>query len=85
MTEFILPRRGFFLFAAAAPFSVLAAAPPKKDPLRTWKCPETECGWIYDPAIGDPLGQVPPGIPFEDLSEDWMCPECGAPHYHWLP
>ncbi len=36
------------------------------------------CGYIYDPAEGDPDGNVPPGTPFENLPEDWKCPVCGA-------
>jgi len=36
------------------------------------------CGWIYDPAVGDPDNGVEPGTAFEDVPEDWVCPECGA-------
>ncbi|WP_437976235.1 rubredoxin [Sorangium sp. So ce295] len=36
------------------------------------------CGFIYDPAVGDPDTGVAPGTKFEDLADDWMCPECGA-------
>ncbi len=36
------------------------------------------CGWIYDPAKGDPANGVKPGTPFEDVPPDWVCPECGA-------
>ena len=36
------------------------------------------CGWVYDPALGDPEHNVPPGTPFEQLSNDWVCPECGV-------
>lgn len=36
------------------------------------------CGWIYDPAKGDPDNGVAPGTPFEELPEDWSCPLCGA-------
>ncbi|MEG0737311.1 MAG: rubredoxin, partial [Longicatena sp.] len=35
------------------------------------------CGYEYDPTIGDPENDVAPGTPFEQLSEDWVCPECG--------
>ena len=37
------------------------------------------CGWIYDPEVGDPDGGIKPGLPFEQLPEDWVCPVCGAP------
>ena len=36
------------------------------------------CGYIYDPAQGDPESNVPAGTPFEKLPEDWACPVCGA-------
>ena len=36
------------------------------------------CGYIYDPAKGDPDSGVAPGTPFESLPDDWVCPECGA-------
>ena len=36
------------------------------------------CGYIYDPAVGDPDADIPPGTAFEDLPEDWLCPDCGA-------
>ncbi len=36
----------------------------------------TNCGYIYDPAQGDPLSNIPPGTPFEELPEDWVCPIC---------
>ena len=38
----------------------------------------TVCGYIYDPAEGDPDNGVQPGTPFENLPEDWVCPVCGA-------
>ena len=36
------------------------------------------CGYVYDPEKGDPDNGVPPGTAFEDLSDDWVCPECGV-------
>ncbi|MBP7217096.1 MAG: rubredoxin [Candidatus Omnitrophica bacterium] len=41
-----------------------------------YKC--TVCGYIYDPAIGDPDHGVVPGTAFEKLPADWVCPECGV-------
>ena len=37
------------------------------------------CGYVYDPAQGDPDGGVAPGTPFENLPDTWVCPVCGAP------
>ena len=36
------------------------------------------CGYIYDPAKGDPDNGIDPGTAFETLPDDWVCPECGA-------
>ncbi|ACB83700.1 rubredoxin [Natranaerobius thermophilus] len=38
----------------------------------------TVCGWVYDPEQGDPDNGVKPGTAFEDIPEDWVCPECGV-------
>ena len=34
------------------------------------------CGYIYDPAVGDPDGGIAPGTAFEDIHNDWQCPIC---------
>jgi rubredoxin len=44
--------------------------------MKSWEC--TVCGYIYDPKIGDPDNGIAPKTMFEDLPEDWVCPECGA-------
>jgi rubredoxin len=36
------------------------------------------CGYIYDPAVGDPDSGIAPGTSFESLPEDWLCPVCGV-------
>jgi rubredoxin len=36
------------------------------------------CSHVYDPAEGDPSSDIPPGTSFEDLPDDWFCPDCGA-------
>ena len=36
------------------------------------------CGYIYDPEVGDPENGVPAGTAFEDLPDDWVCPDCGV-------
>lgn len=38
----------------------------------------TACGYIYDPAVGDPDVGIPAGTSFESLPEDWVCPVCGV-------
>ena len=49
-----------------------------KEDLKMAKYKCEVCGYIYDPAIGDPDSGVKPGTPFEALPADWMCPVCGA-------
>ena len=36
------------------------------------------CGYVYDPAVGDPDNGVEPGTAFEDLPADWVCPLCSV-------
>ena len=36
------------------------------------------CGYIYDPAVGEPEVGIVPGTAFEDLPDGWECPICGA-------
>jgi rubredoxin len=57
------------------PGSDMNAAP---DPIvfEQWIC--TCCGYVYDPATGDPQNGIPPGTPFEQLPADWHCPVCYA-------
>ena len=36
------------------------------------------CGYVYDPAKGDPDNGVKPGTAWEDVPATWVCPDCGA-------
>ena len=36
------------------------------------------CSHVYDEAQGDPDSGLAPGTRYEDIPDDWMCPECGA-------
>ncbi len=36
------------------------------------------CGYVYDPAEGDPDSGVGPGTKWDDVPDDWECPVCGA-------
>lgn len=36
------------------------------------------CGYVYDPAVGDPDSGISPGTAFNDLPDSWVCPVCGA-------
>ncbi len=41
-----------------------------------WIC--TCCGYVYDPAVGDPENGIPPGVEFVNLPPGWVCPLCKA-------
>lgn len=43
---------------------------------RVWEC--QICGWVYDEAKGWPEDGIAPGTRWEDIPDDWSCPECGA-------
>ncbi len=44
--------------------------------MKKWVC--TLCGYVYDPEVGDMDNGIQPGTKFEDLPDDWICPDCGA-------
>ncbi|HHH43195.1 MAG TPA: rubredoxin [Gammaproteobacteria bacterium] len=43
------------------------------------------CWYVYDPAQGDEVEQVPPGTPFTALPAHWRCPQCDAEADKFLP
>ncbi|MEM6581285.1 MAG: rubredoxin [Pseudomonadota bacterium] len=45
------------------------------DGFKKWEC--VICGFIYDEAEGLPEDGIPAGTKFEDIAEDWECPDCG--------
>ncbi|MBT4423794.1 rubredoxin [Candidatus Bathyarchaeota archaeon] len=49
----------------------------------SYKC--NICGYVYDPAVGDPDSGVAAGTAFADLPDDWVCPLCGAPKEEFSP
>ncbi len=43
---------------------------------KIWEC--LVCGLLYDEAKGWPEDNIPPGTRWEDVPEDWECPDCGV-------
>jgi len=41
-----------------------------------WEC--LVCGFFYDEALGRPEDGIAAGTRWEDVPEDWYCPECGV-------
>jgi rubredoxin len=44
--------------------------------MRKWQC--KVCGFIYDETKGLPDDGIPPGTLWEEIPEEWVCPDCGA-------
>lgn len=44
--------------------------------MRRWQC--FYCGYVYDETLGDPEHGLAAGTSYEDIPEDWVCPDCGA-------
>ncbi|MBB5705120.1 rubredoxin [Sphingopyxis panaciterrulae] len=44
--------------------------------MKKWMC--MNCGWIYEQEVGDPEGGIAPGTAWEDIPDDWKCPDCGS-------
>lgn len=42
---------------------------------RKYEC--VVCGFIYDEAEGLPDDGIPAGTKWEDIPDDWECPDCG--------
>jgi rubredoxin len=45
-------------------------------PFQKYQC--SACGYIYDEAVGDADGGIAPGTYWDDIPDDWVCPECGV-------
>jgi rubredoxin/molybdopterin converting factor small subunit len=45
---------------------------------------QCRCQYVYDPAKGDPTQGIPPGTPFADVPETWVCPLCGLAKSYFL-
>lgn len=43
------------------------------------------CWMVYDPKVGDPVWQIPPGTPFSQLPTHWTCPNCATEQSGFLP
>ncbi|MFT7244748.1 MAG: rubredoxin [Candidatus Azotimanducaceae bacterium] len=44
--------------------------------MKKWQC--IVCGFIYDEALGLPEEGLAPGTLWNDIPDDWCCPECGV-------
>lgn len=44
--------------------------------MKKYKC--IVCDFIYDEAKGLPEEGIAPGTRWQDIPDDWVCPDCGA-------
>lgn len=44
--------------------------------MKQWMC--GPCGMVYDEAEGLPAEGIAAGTRFEDIPDDWICPDCGV-------
>lgn len=52
-------------------------------PMKKYQC--TVCSYVYDPEQGDPDSGIEPGTAFEDIPDDWACPQCGVDKSQFEP
>lgn len=45
-------------------------------PYKKWEC--IVCGFIYDEEAGLPEEGIDPGTRWDDVPENWYCPDCGV-------
>lgn len=62
-----------------APTYIKEEEPEKKAAASGEKYKCKVCGYVYDPANGDPDSGIKPGTSFEELPDSWVCPVCAAP------
>ena len=52
-------------------------------PYRRFVC--QTCGYVYDEERGDPAAGLAPGTRWEDVPDDWSCPDCGTAKAYFAP
>ena len=46
--------------------------------MAAYRCPDPDCGYIYDETEGNPREGFPPGTPWSAVPDGWNCPDCGV-------
>ena len=44
--------------------------------MKKWEC--QICGFVYEEEHGLPEEGIAPGTAWDDVPDDWCCPDCGA-------
>ncbi|MGP1373357.1 MAG: rubredoxin [Almyronema sp.] len=51
--------------------------------MKKYRC--LACSYVYNPEQGDPDSGIEAGTAFEDIPDDWVCPQCGAAKAQFEP
>lgn len=62
--------------AVATPSAVKPSFTEESVSYSVWEC--VICGWLYDEQKGAPEEGIAPGTRWEDVPDDWTCPDCGV-------
>ncbi len=46
--------------------------------MSVYRCPDPDCGYVYDERAGHPREGFPPGTLWEEIPDGWHCPDCGV-------
>jgi len=57
------------------------SSPDQEGPGRLWEC--TVCGFVYAERLGLPDEGIRPGTAWDDIPDDWVCPDCGTSKAHF--
>lgn len=57
-------------------------SPRSENPMTVMQC--SACFFPYDEAKGLPDEGIPPGTKWEDIPDDWVCPDCGTPKHLFI-
>lgn len=62
--------------AASAEKAMAGSTASAADGAKAWHC--ELCGFVYQESEGLPSENIPPGTPWADVPEDFLCPDCSA-------
>ena len=48
----------------------------RREFVKRWQC--IICGFVYDERLGLPDDGISPGTKWDEIPDDWMCPDCGV-------
>ncbi len=71
------------MFAYGTEYTLSNLSKMRRSDMKKYRC--VPCDYIYDPLLGDPENLIAPGTAFDDLPDDWVCPECYVGKEEFVP